>query len=113
MKDFAAQLPQVFRHSANRAQPGAEGLLEQHAGGYKYAEQDHRGGVDLRNMAGSEEVAQVDETGDGQPAIDPSGPVDIRCGAVALKITHPQQELNAQEGVEQKKGDLDRAARLL
>ena len=112
-EDFAAELPEIFRRSADGTKPRAESFFEQQAGRQEYAEKNQRRGMDFRNVARGEQVSEVDEAGDGQPSVHACGAIDVGGSAVALKVADPQQKLNAEEEIEQKKGELNRAAGLL
>jgi len=110
VEELLAEVPEVFRCSAYGAEPGAEGFLEEPARHEEDDEQDHGRGVDGGDVVGGEEVLEVHEAGDGEPAFDAGGATEVVGVAVGFVETDPEIELEAEPGVEGEEGDLDGVA---
>ena len=110
VEELLAEMPEVFGGGAYGAEPGAEGFLEQPARDDEDYEEDHGGGVDGGDVVGGEEILEVHEAGDGEPAFDAGGAAEVVGLAVGLEIADPEVELEAEPGVEGEEGDLDGVA---
>ena len=110
MEELLAEVPEVFGGGADGAEPGAEGFLEQPAGEQEDDEEDHGRGVDGGDVVGGEEVLEVHEAGDGEPAFDAGGAAEVAGVAVGFEVADPEVELEAEPGVEGEEGDLDGVA---
>ena len=66
--------------------------------------------MDRGDVVGGEEVLEVHEAGDGEPAFDTGGAVDVEAAAVGFVIANPEIKLQAEPGVESEEGDLDGVA---
>ena len=99
---------QHLRERADRADPGAEGLLGEH-GDPDHQQQDREaGGVDGVDLAAGDEVAQGEERRDRQEPLD-SGR-SLAHEAAGLEAVHPAHELPADEGHGQQEPGLDEVA---
>ncbi len=112
-KSLLAEVPEVLRGGAYGAEPGAEGFLEEQAGEQEDDEENHRCGMDAGDVVGGEEVLEVHEAGDGEPAFDAGGAADVAGEAVGFVVADPEVELEAEPGVEGEEGDLDGVAEAL
>src|ERR1035437_7996343 len=68
-EELLSRAPQVFRDRSHRAKPATECLAEQERHGQKRDQQKHARRMQRRHMVGKNEVAQVHQTGDRQPAL--------------------------------------------
>jgi hypothetical protein len=110
MEELLAEVPEVFGGGTYGAEPGAKGFLEEPARDEEDDEEDHRGGVDSGDVVGGEEVLEVHEAGDGEPAFDAGGATEVMGLAIGFVIADPEVELEAEPGVEGEEGELDGVA---
>jgi hypothetical protein len=110
VEELLAEVPEVFRCGAYGAEPGAKGFLEEEARDEEDDEEKHRRGVDGGDVVGGEEVFEVHEAGDGEPAFDAGGAGDVMGLTVGFEVTDPEIELEAEPGVEGQESDLDGVA---
>ncbi len=113
VEELLAEVPEVFRGGPYGAEPGAEGFFEEEAREEEDDEEDHRGGVNAGDVVGGEEVLEVHEAGDGEPAFDTGRAADVVGEAVGFVEADPEIKLEAEPGVEGEEGDLDGVAEAL
>jgi len=66
--------------------------------------------MDGGDVVGDEEVLEVHDAGDGEPAFDAGGAAEVRGLAVGFVVADPEDELEAEPGVEGEEGELDGVA---
>ena len=89
-----AQLPQVFRDGSHRTQPTAKRFAEDERNRQERRKQEEACGMYARHLPGDQEVLQLHQPFDGQPAFDSGRPRDFHRAPAAFRPAHPQVELH-------------------
>jgi len=106
----AAELPQILRERADGAEPGAESFLGGQAHGEERHEKEHGRGMNFGNAPGGQQIFEVHQPGDGQPAFSSRRARNLQAMAAGCEESEPEIKLDAQPAVEQYERKLNQVA---